>query len=453
MEYEIGDRGKEYYDSPWQPIKEWLIYAYAATSPFFVFSVFFTRDTLTLWVLGVMIIVFLADLISSGGKFWMDSSFIPIALFVLAFIARTLEIYFEDPSNSWMGKTPIERALGIDLRLLVSVAALFICVNFLANAPRRVFLTILKIQLVVGMCLIAIALIQYGGYVLFNRDDFLKFKPTNESYYSRGNLFRLGQQRVFRSPSIFNEPSFLGFFLVPLLMKAILAWGQKINVFSRFWMGCILAFIVLGIFSNLSFTAVFSIVILFMIFVIISWFGPYRKVVFLILFLFIVFSLIMAFLPFSNVIFERISRVVELKDGSTLDRLFRVYTSFIVFLDHPLFGVGPGGYAFYYPRMGGMDPTLMAAPLNVWLHFLTDVGIVGFIPFIVFLGMILRSAFKASKQEPLIGVYLWSIIAYLILLTTLDFWFLEMLWFEIAVLLCITRNSWKNDMKTGVIHE
>jgi O-antigen ligase len=100
-----------------------------------------------------------------------------------------------------------------------------------------------------------------------------------------------------------------------------------------------------------------------------------------------------------------------------------------------------------------MDPTLMAAPLNVWLHFLTDVGIVGFIPFIVFLGMILRSAFKASKQEPLIGVYLWSIIAYLILLTTLDFWFLEMLWFEIAVLLCITRNSWKNDMKTGVIHE
>ena len=67
MEYEIGDRGKEYYDSPWQPIKEWLIYAYAATSPFFVFSVFFTRDTLTLWVLGVMIIVFLADLISAGG--------------------------------------------------------------------------------------------------------------------------------------------------------------------------------------------------------------------------------------------------------------------------------------------------------------------------------------------------------------------------------------------------
>jgi O-antigen ligase len=346
-----------------------------------------------------------------------------------------------------MGKTPFDRATSIDLRFLLAIVSFFICVNYLANAPRRVFLSILKIQLFVGLFIIIIALLQYGAYALFGSHDFLKFEPTNVSYYGRSNIFKLGRYKVFRSSSIFNEPSFLGFFLIPLLMKTILVWGQRIYVNSRFWIACILSFVVLGVFSNLSFTAIFSIVILFGILIGVSWFSPYRKISIVVLILFAFFTIIVTFLPYSNVIFDRFLRIFELRDGSTLDRLFRVYTSFIVFMDHPLFGVGPGGYAFFYPRMGGMDPTLMATPLNMWLHFLTDVGIIGFIPFIVFLGMILMRAFTASKYEPLVSVYLWSIISYLVLLTTLDFWFLEMLWFEIAILLCLTRNSWMHDSK------
>ena len=47
---------------------------------------------------------------------------------------------------------------------------------------------------------------------------------------------------------------------------------------------------------------------------------------------------------------------------------------------------------------------------------------------------------KSASRNPLVPVYLWSVLAYLILLTTLDFWFLELLWFELAVLLTLSTG-------------
>jgi O-antigen ligase len=438
------------YDSPFQAIKESLLYLYTAVCPFFVFSIAFGRDTIALWVLAAMFLIFIVEFISSMGRFWTHPSFIPLALFFLSFIIGTLLIYFQDPGNTLMGRTPFDRAIITDLRLLFMLVSFLVCVNFLANAPRRVFLTILKIQLVVGTCLALIGLLQWAAFILYGQSEFLKFEPTNDSFLGKLNFFRLGRYKMFRSASIFNEPSYFGFFLVPLLMKAIMTWGQDIKIFSRFWLGSMLFLIILSLFSNLSFTAVFSVVILFIIVAVILWFGPHRKMVFVILILFIGFATILTFLPYSNVIFERVSRVFDLRDASTLDRLFRVYTSSIVFIEHPLMGVGPGGYAFYYTRMGGLDKKVMATPLNMWLNFLNDVGLIGTILFIIFIVMIFRLAVKSAKHDPLAGVYLWSMIAYLVLLTTLDFWFVEMIWFEIALLLCVSQQGQPKNLKGAI---
>jgi hypothetical protein len=436
-----GQLENEYSTSPLSSVKEFLLYTYAAVTPFFVFSVFFTRDPLSLWILGVMIIVFLVELVSSGGRFWMDSTFILLALFIVAYLGRTLIIFLEEPTNSWMGKTPFDRALAIDLRLILAVASFFICMNLLGNAPRRVFITILKIQLIVGAVLSIIALLQYGAAAFFGQSEFLKFEPTNESYYGRGNFFRLGRHKVFRSASVFPEPSVLGFFLVQILAKAVFSWNKKTIIFPHFWIGSILLLVILGIFSNFSFTAVFSIAILLIIFTLIASFGLYRKVIMWVLLIFSMFILVVLMLPYSNIILDRISNIFALRDGSTLDRLFRAYTSFLVFLDYPLLGVGPGGYAFFYPRMGGIDKTLLATPLNIWLNILTDVGILGSIPFFIFLGLIIKKAFIKIKSEPLIEIYLWSIIAGLVSQTiSVDFWFNEMFWFEYAILVCLIKK-------------
>jgi hypothetical protein len=68
------------------------------------------------------------------------------------------------------------------------------------------------------------------------------------------------------------------------------------------------------------------------------------------------------------------------------------------------------------------------------------VGIIGFLPLLFFLWNVLRRGIRYSSSNALVPVYLWSVVSYLVLLTTLDFWFLEMFWFEVAILLTLTAG-------------
>jgi O-antigen ligase len=109
-------------------------------------------------------------------------------------------------------------------------------------------------------------------------------------------------------------------------------------------------------------------------------------------------------------------------------------------LSSPLIGVGPGFYSFLYPIHGGVDKFVMATPLNVWLTFLTDIGIFGIIPFLFFLKNILGRAKKRIDRNPLVRVYLWSTVSFLLLLSTDDFWYLEMFWFDVAMLVVLSNG-------------
>ena len=82
----------------------------------------------------------------------------------------------------------------------------------------------------------------------------------------------------------------------------------------------------------------------------------------------------------------------------------------------------------------------LASPLNVWISFLTDAGIIGLIPFVLFLVNVLRRSARAIWRHPLVKVYLWGVFSLLILLTTLDAWYWETLWFELAVLIGLTSS-------------
>jgi hypothetical protein len=49
----------------------------------------------------------------------------------------------------------------------------------------------------------------------------------------------------------------------------------------------------------------------------------------------------------------------------------------------------------------------------------------------------------------LVSVYLWSVLTFLILLSTLDNWFGEMLWFELAILL--TLGVWAARRREAIV--
>jgi O-antigen ligase len=422
------------------PLREWLLYAYSVVYPFFMYSVVFSRDTISLWLVLFMALLVLTEGIRSGGRFWTDTSFRYLGLLFLVYLLTTVILYTEESRNTVLGRTPLDRAMAIDLRLINVVVAFIVFANLLADAPVKVLSTILKIQLYCGAVIACFGILQYVIFTTTGSTALIGIEPTNESFAGKSYIFRISGKRFFRSAAIFNEPSYFGFFLIPLIVKAVAAWMQKFTIGSRRMHSVLLVVFGIAILTNFSFTAVMSVFLLAAIVVILSLRRAPRTSLSLLAAAGIFFGLLVVS-PVGDAALQRFGMVFQLRDLSTLDRLLRVYTSFLVFLDNPWLGVGPGGYAFWYTRLGGLDYTIMASPLNLWLSFLTDVGLLGFIPFLLFLGSIVRRALRALDRHPLVGIYLWSVVAYLVLLTTLDVWFADFIWFEFAMLLAVTAGA------------
>jgi len=324
--------------------------------------------------------------------------------------------------------------------LIYVLLAFVVFVHFLADAPEHVFRRILTVQLSVGVALALFGILQYTLYVFAGSSALSGIQPTNEAFSLRSNLFMIGREKVFRASSIFSEPSFFGFFLLPVTVKAVVAWGQGVYIGSRGVHAAMIAVFLLAVVTNFSFTSLISITLILLVFFVISLRSAPRRALSA-LALLTVLGVLLALSPAGAGIVQRISQVAEFRDLSVLDRLFRIYTSGMAFLENPLLGVGPGGYAFWYARLGGLDSTIMATPLNVWLSFLTDVGVIGFIPFVMVFWVAFRRGIRASSRNPLVPVFLWGCACYAILLTSLDFWFLEVFWFELALLVTLSPRA------------
>lgn len=423
---------------PWIiPAGNWLLYTFAAVYPFFVFSIFLSRDSAPLWVVVGTVLFVLIQFLYSGGYFWLDKSHVFLLLMMLVYLWATYLVFAQESGESWLGRTPFDRAVTTDLRLVYVILAFFAFTNLLADANEEVFSRILRIQVYVGAAIALFGLVQYVLAVIFGSNVLVGIETTNESFVLRGNIFRLGREKIFRASAFFNEPSYFGFFLVPLTVKMIAAWSSGFMIRSRTVDMCLIGIFVCAILANFSLTAILSISVVMLVFVFTRSGSPARNVRYVLLVAVIV-AAGMLVLPFGGAVVERVGRIFQFRDASTIDRLFRAYTGALVFVENLWIGVGPGGYAFWYPRMGGVDTLVMASPLNVWLTFLTDVGLLGSIPFFGFLWSVLRRSFKKIPEHPLIGVYFWSVCSLLVLLTILDLWYGELFWFECAMLVALS---------------
>lgn len=252
----------------------------------------------------------------------------------------------------------------------------------------------------------------------------------------------MGRDQIFRASSVFSEPSYFGFYLVPLIVKATLAFRHKIYLFNRKWLHITtMITLLLALIANFTMTAIFALATIVLIFALLSFKTSPKVSLSVISVIAIVFTLILIS-PVGDFLLARAERVVDLADLSTLARVFSGYVGLLVFWEHPWIGVGPGGFAFHYPSMGiFVDRELMHTPLNLWLTFLTDVGIIGFIPFACFLWAILSAGWQKRGRDPLVHVYFWSVISFLILLTTVDLWYIDIVWLELSILLALSTGS------------
>lgn len=436
-------------------MKRLLVYLVVLTSPFFMFSIAFGRDTPAIWIVMIMILYFFYNVIFEGGSIRFERSHFWLALFVSAYIISTLVVVLLEPHGSWLGRTPVDRALTTLLRVIYVATFFVVCSSFLLGQPKGIFLQILKMQIAIGGLIALLGLIQYVAFVVFGYDGLSGIAPTNEAFAEKSSSFRLGTQRVYRATSIFNEPAWFGFYLAPLMAKTAVARLSKQRIFNDALDRALLVVFSLAVMLNFSLTALVSLTVVSILYLIeIMW--SKRGVRFLRQTAIMLLAIVVVMIVIGDLVLFRLGRVFQLQDPSTLDRLFRLYTGAGVFWKNFWLGIGPGGYAFIYPKLGGLDTSGLATPLNMWLTFLTDVGLLGCIPFFCFLFVFFRKVKKYRKENSLIEVYWWGIIVYFVALSINDYWYGELLWLELAIALALvsgvrSTNSYVASVQRGSI--
>ncbi len=432
-------------------MKRLLLYLLVLSSPFFMFAVAFGRDTLAMWIVMLMFLYLYCSLLIEGGTFWFERSSVWLVLFVSVYTLSTMYIIIADPGGSWLGRTQGDRAVTTLLRIIYVSGLFIVCSSFLVTEPKSTFLKILRAQMLIGSLLALFGVIQYVAVVVVGYSGFSAIDPTNASFAEKSSFFRLGAERIYRATSVFNEPAWFGLYLTPLMAKIVAAKLSAQRIFDDFFDWIILLVISLAVVVNLSFTAILSLAVVAILYLVdtLRKRGGFRFLKHMVL---ILVAAAASLVLIGGIVLSRLDRVLALQDPSTIDRLFRLYTGVTVFWENLWFGLGPGGYAFIYPKLGGLDRTIMASPLNIWLTFLTDVGLVGCLPFFWFIFSILRKMNRYRRKEPLMEVYWWGTIAYFVVLSTTDYWYGELLWTELAIsltLVAVARSADDNPEHFG----
>jgi O-antigen ligase len=74
-----------------------------------------------------------------------------------------------------------------------------------------------------------------------------------------------------------------------------------------------------------------------------------------------------------------------------------------MFIDHPVLGVGPGGFAVNLDRYGAQIPQLsdyLPTPHNAYVQMAAETGVIGLLAFVCFLAAGLFVAIRAARSAP-----------------------------------------------------
>ncbi len=148
---------------------------------------------------------------------------------------------------------------------------------------------------------------------------------------------------------------------------------------------------------------------------------------------------------FSALFSDAGSDAVASSDGATRSRLTEMGAAALVFLDHPVIGVGPGTFPNYYQQysevIGLRTLNEDRQAHNLYLSIAAETGVAGLACFLTTLYLILRNLARVRKRwmtdDPEIAnmatAYMLSIVTYLTTGLFLHFAFIRYFWLIIAL--------------------
>lgn len=111
------------------------------------------------------------------------------------------------------------------------------------------------------------------------------------------------------------------------------------------------------------------------------------------------------------IVFDKFTRVYDLPNRDSSDRFFWWRSAWLMFQDHPLFGVGPGNFpsAYLAYKVGGKENTLYAH--SVPLSWLAETGAAGFSALMIFLAAWLREVRAGWRSGEVRREYVPAVLA------------------------------------------
>lgn len=146
--------------------------------------------------------------------------------------------------------------------------------------------------------------------------------------------------------------------------------------------------------------------VLFIIFCFLIWEFKNKKIAVITVFFVFIVSSILYFHPYYQ---ARVLSISNMQYQSNSERLLIWQSSYQMFKDHPLIGVGVGNFSFVYQSkyiLPEAKERFLTHAHNIYLHTLAESGLVGFFGFCLFFSYTLFTSFyiwrKNSNQEALI---------------------------------------------------
>ena len=212
-------------------------------------------------------------------------------------------------------------------------------------------------------------------------------------YLILGKLDPVGRLEAF-----YTSPNYLAMYLAPALVIGFGLITRKNIISSTFILLSIIC-LVLSIIFTYSFGAWLGIVAALGFGFFIYLLKLKKRLAWIILGFSLVFILILGYLAL-------------IQRGASLEaRLIIWQRAFEVFKTHPIFGIGPGTFGNYfpfYPEWG------VPQPHNIFLAFLLQTGLLGFIGFIGVLTWFFRAGFKLLNINCYLLIVIMSIMVYIL---------------------------------------
>ncbi len=206
-----------------------------------------------------------------------------------------------------------------------------------------------------------------------------------------------------RLQAIYNSPNYLAMYLAPALIigfwivtQNMLYSGTKKRGFLKIYPWILTAIIITALLFTNSYGAYISIILAIGIGLLIKLFKPRKRAAWGVLITIVVLIVILG--AFS----------VTAKSSSLGARLIIWEKGFQIYVQHPVLGIGPGTFGNYfppYPQWG------VPQPHNIFLAFLIQTGVIGFLGFIWLLVWFFKTGFKKLKSNPL-SISLISLMSY-----------------------------------------